>query len=779
MRRSLTIKYSLVLAAALLVNLTAVAGPPLQRVFFQFDASNGLADNSAQTISCTKTGRMVITTIGHINFYDGGAFSHIDPTADNVFPLPKYNGHYHQYFDKQHHLWLKDKRSVTCLDLLTERFIVNVDSVIKGMGMNHPVDDMFGDVDNHLWFMSGRKLYGLDLGKEFPVPLDYELQDVDVYQGKLLLQFFANGVVSAYDIESGRHLYDSPAFGPEEQGRYDRSSVLLPDSNYYYQIRNGEKEAVLLRFDASTRQWKQMMALPYHLNNMVKERGKLYIASEYGYWKLDVRTGDTEHEETLTLTRGRKLMTDINVICFDRLGGMWMGTEKRGLLYSRRYKFPFVSYTWDQPEAQTYGRMIYEYQQQHPLDLPRHVNCKYRDSRGWTWTGSYTGLLLERPGHPNKTFTRRDGLLNEMIRSVIEDDSHDMWISTSYGISHLFIAGDSVCHIETYNSVDGVPRESFASAAAIKLGDGTIVMQSLDHVVAFHPSNFYTKELSEMVLYPKLIRLMVNGRFMEPGMALDGKVILNRSATRIREVSVNYNQNTLSLTFSGLNYERPIQTYYRVRVHGVKDYENWRVLSHANSEGLVDGQGLLHLPLTALRPGRYQIELQASMVPDHWPQEPFVWVVNVKQPWWRSTGIYLLLAVVVLSLFAVNFWYYTRITRLRFLRNNQEDDLMRRIRSYAERAASLARDWDIDLSPSETERLEDSVESNTESSHLFDKAMVQIVPYLHEHRGQHVSMQQLSALTGIPVMKLYDVLSANLYKSPRQIAEKLRNSMPR
>ena len=129
-----------------------------QRLFFSFDASNGLADNSAQTIKCTKTGRMVITTIGHINFYDGDDFTHSDPKPENMFPLPGSRGHYHLNFDRFHHLWLKDKGTVTCLDLLTERFIQNVDSVIKAMGVKHRVDDMFGDSANRLWCMCGRTL---------------------------------------------------------------------------------------------------------------------------------------------------------------------------------------------------------------------------------------------------------------------------------------------------------------------------------------------------------------------------------------------------------------------------------------------------------------------------------------------------------------------------------------------------------------------------------------------------------------------------------------------
>ena len=42
-----------------------------ERLFEYFNASDGLADNSAQVIKCTKTGRMVTATVGQINFFDG------------------------------------------------------------------------------------------------------------------------------------------------------------------------------------------------------------------------------------------------------------------------------------------------------------------------------------------------------------------------------------------------------------------------------------------------------------------------------------------------------------------------------------------------------------------------------------------------------------------------------------------------------------------------------------------------------------------------------------
>lgn len=97
--------------------------------FYVYNAANGLADNSAQTVTCTKTGRLVITTMGQINFFDGVKFTYIDPSSENLFPLKDYKGNYHLYFDKYHHLWLKDRGDVTCVNLTTESFVASIEEI--------------------------------------------------------------------------------------------------------------------------------------------------------------------------------------------------------------------------------------------------------------------------------------------------------------------------------------------------------------------------------------------------------------------------------------------------------------------------------------------------------------------------------------------------------------------------------------------------------------------------------------------------------------------------
>ena len=63
-----------------------------------------------------------------------------------------------------------------------------------------------------------------------------------------------------------------------------------------------------------------------------------------------------------------------------------------------------------------------------------------------------------------------------------------------------------------------------------------------------------------------------------------------------------------------------------------------------------------------LKPGDYHVEVQASLFPDQWQEDlpddqRFVWIVHVKEPWWRTTGLYVLLGAVLLALLIVNFFF--------------------------------------------------------------------------------------------------------------------------
>lgn len=770
----LTIKTLYLFVISTLIALSAQASN--ERVFRVINAANGLADNSSQYLVCTKTGRMIISTLGNLNFYDGNSFTHINTSTQFQYQLPLYKGNYHLYFDRRHHLWVKNTYSVTCVDLSLEQFVTNVDSVFRNdLQCQDLVQDLFTDRNGSNWLLTENGLYSVNEKKYYNVLKDRNLQDVDVYDDKILLTFYDNGEEVGQDIDTGKTIHRTKSYEWDDAEKYSSSSLLYAYKDGYFQIRNGEKESILMWFDLTNLKWSILKRMEYHMNGIAKEDDGhvLHIPSEYGYWTYDIETKEFEHIENLRLTTGKTLNTDCNTMAFDKQGGMWIGTEKRGLLYARPGTSRFKTYTWDQPEALEMEVLMREMNQNITEFNGKKANCMYTDSRGWSWFGTTYGLYLYRtPKSEPVIFTRRTGLLNNVIHAVVEDKKHNIWISTSCGISCIMFEGEKIIFVNSFNIDDNVPNESFVNSKAICLDDGTIAMQAIDHVIVFNPEDFDMVNIPRPIkLYPKLVRMMVNGNFVEPRKSEENNVIIDKAISRIYDISLNSDQNNLSLTFSGLNYFRPLQTYYRVRVLGAGLDSDWKVYSYYNTTGNVDYKGMLHLPLLGLLPGEYSIEVQASMFPNQWPERPYVWKVFVNQPWWRTTGVYMVLLFVLIVFLVVNFFLYNKNMKMRSLRNNEESDMIRKIRSFVERCDSFDNE---SLSVTQEELYGDIQDTKSQLSPKFIKVMLKLIPFVHSHAKGELTMNLLSKEAGMDIVEFYNVISGELYKSPRELMKLTR-----
>ena len=767
----MTRRYAIILLTVLLSILTAGAVNVSPRVFRNYTAANGLADNGAQTILCTKTGRLVITTAGQINFYDGASFSYIDPLDENIYALSEYRGNYHLYFDKYHHIWLKNTGSVTCVELITERFVPSIEDVFAEFGVKERVMDLFVDRTGVVWLLTANGLYSVATKQYIKPRAGLNLQDLEVYKDKFLMLFYENGLMEMYDIAKGKRLTENRPYNDEMARHYAASSLVMMDSTKVYQIRNGAKEAILMQYDVPRKEWTELLRTPYHLNSLVKHDSLLYVPCEYGYWTVHESSYETTHIEALSILSGQPLETDINVIAFDRQGGMWAGTESRGILYSRPYKPPFIPYAWGTPTANQLGSMMSNVNQW-PKFRDRTVNCVFKDSRGWTWVGTSQGLQVYRRESDllPQVYTTKDGLYNNIVHSIVEDQAHHIWVATSYGISVvLFDEDDKVHFINSYNEYDHVPNEVFVNGKAMLLPDGQIAMQSLDHVVLFDPTKMSTLDNNyPFKIYPKLIKLMVNGIDVTPTTEIDGKRILNRALSRVWGLDLNYNQNSLTLVFSALNYFRPQQTFYRVRVLGLD--EEWRILSPFSSD-MVDKDGLLHLPLIALRPGHYTIQVQASLAPDVWDTKPYEWTIDVNEPWWRSVGLFGLLAFVLVVMAGINLFYYMKNANLRAMRNSEEIGLINRIYAFVDRCNTSAEVLEPVVEEYTSAQPDPQVELDEDFLKIYKK-IAHVVEF--ERKKKKMTMRRLSNAAGMDAKTFYQVITTNIFKSPRPLIKQAR-----
>ena len=752
--------YGLIMAF-LLSSLTALAEDSTRdRRFRVINAADGLADNSAQTIKSTFSGRLVVSTIGHINFYDGSGFTHIS-SGDSRYLLPKYKGHYHLYFDDSHHLWLKDKGMVTCVNMLTEQFVSDIGSIFQAQGVKGHVEDMFVDSSGSIWLVQGNNIYSRHGKVSLPLRKGRVLQDMDISDNIVLL-FYDDCQVDVYDIIAKKKLYSTNSLNHEEVKDYQESSVIYKYRNGFFQIRNGNNKAVLMWFDLGTRQWTKVLSTDYYLSNMTVKDDVLYISSAYGYWTYDTDSRQIEHYEMIKLTDGRELLTDMNCIEFDRQGGMWIGTEKRGLLYSKYIKSPFNVMTWDNPLSVKYAEMMDKVCTYDMLVKGHRLNCTYKDSRGWIWVGSLNGLYYFKPGQKDSICVKKeDGMVNDVVHSIIEDGKHNIWVSTSNGIVGLVIKNGKVTFVNSFINSDGIPAEAFVNGRAMRLDDGTIVMQALDHVVSFNPMKMSIMEGNNILLHPKFVRLQVNGTNIFAGTEIDGRVVTEKAVSRLNMIELPSTQNSLSLKFSSLNYFRPIQTYYRYRVSGLQD--KWVMLSYYNSKGLVDKNGILHLPLLGLEPGNYMVEVQASMYPGKWTTPPVKVVVRIKEPWWRTTGLTLLISGVFLILIIWNIVIFSGNSRLKMKRNVSEVELFRRIDGFISRAESCRME-------KQTRRSVDDESEDVTSGADLDKdaveLLMELVPYSRNGKLDHNVLVQLAMKKRIKLTDIYDIITNNIFRSP-------------
>jgi len=774
MKEYLRILYVLTFFCLLAVRASAIEE---ERSFVVINAANGLADNSAQVVKCTRTGRIVISTNGNVNFYDGKTFSHDDLDASNEYPLSNYQGHYHLYFDKNHHIWLKDKQKVFCMDLITERYIDNVDSVINDLNPPAPIIDLFADHENELWLLMKTGIYSVKYKQTYHVADSLNLQDIDVFDNTIYM-FYDNGVVQGVDT-LGNIICEVQAYDQSKVSKYSDSVVLEPYGDGFFQIRNGRKCGILLFFNTKTKTYETILEQDYTLNNIYyDEKGKyLYIPSVYGYWVYNPVTKEKEHYEVLTMANGGKLETDCNAMVIDHQGGLWIGTEKRGVLYSPPYSRVFHRYRLDTPEARKYSMMMDTLQQNIEEYRNLRANCQFIDSRGWTWTGTRRGLYVLRPGQAKpELFTKKVGLSNDVVHAIVEDFDHNIWVSTSCGLAFFLIRNDEIIFRNNFGATSGVPNESFENCKAMVLPDSTIIMQGVEHVIAFKPSELLDVNQPHLVdnIKPKLVRILVNGDDVVPNVPMDDNVVVDRAFTRVKHIYLKNDQNTLSLTFSALNYFRPRQTYYRVRVPELS--HEWILFSPFGST-FIDNNGLLHFPMTNLKPGDYHIEVQTSMFPDMWEENipedrRFIWELHVSQSWWRSKGPYVLMGIILFSMVIANFIIYNKNTRKRVQRNTAEEDIIRKLRYFMNRCkAPTMQTLSLNINDFSTVA---NRQSNESLSPEFIKTMLKLLPFISAHQNKFVSMRKLSEVAGVDVLKLYDLMSSNLYKNPRELVLKMR-----
>jgi len=273
------------------------------------------------------------------------------------------------------------------------------------------------------------------------------------------------------------------------------------------------------------------------------------------------------------------------------------------------------------------------------LNGPCKVLCL--DRQDLVWVGTLNGLFVINPKNKEAHFFgKAEGMPSEMINGIIEDKLGNVWVTTSNGLCRFSHQKGGNLKLTVFDSQNKLGHTNFGWLTTGHLADGNLFFGVQDGYYVVNPAKVKSMRYTG---HPVFTSLYVNNQEVVAGKEYDGKVILPSALSATDKLVLRYNENFITVHFSGLNFDMPSHTYYKYRLKGVN--EQWVETSP------LDGVGTANY--TNLAPGEYELEVYSAGFDKVWSKQMAKLQIVVEPPfwatWWAKT-IYVLLFVAVIIL---------------------------------------------------------------------------------------------------------------------------------
>ncbi len=363
---------------------------------------------------------------------------------------------------------------------------------------------------------------------------------------------------------------------------------------------------------------------------------EIFEDSDHNVWLGTLNSGVNRYDRK-TRTFGLYHVEDqtslhsnyVSSIIEDRQGNLWFGTSNGiDVMDKERGTFRYIARDDANPSSLSNN----------------NVNALLQDSRGIIWVATRDGLnRMNSDGESFTVFKEKDGLPDNTILSILEDLNHNLWLATPNGLCNAVVdslqGGDINVRFINYDESDGLQGRVFNEKAAFKTRAGELLFGGFYGFNLFSPEKFNVKKEQPQVVFTGL---QVFNKPVHPLERLEGHVILNESLSDAKEISLKYNQNVFSLSFSVLGMATSGKEKFSYMLEGF------------NKEWLSADAGQRSVTYTNINPGKYtlHIKLDTDNRLNTEAQSALI-TIRILPPFWLTLPaflIYLLVATGILLL---------------------------------------------------------------------------------------------------------------------------------
>ncbi len=299
----------------------------------------------------------------------------------------------------------------------------------------------------------------------------------------------------------------------------------------------------------------------------------------------------------------------------DSAGMIWVSTYSRGV-----YRYDPVGDAWT----------IYEHTPADAAGLPYNkITSAFEDSQKRLWIATQGGgfCLYNRTDDTFTTFNTTNGMPNDVVYQIVEDQEHNLWLSTNAGLVRY---NPQTGTFKNYTVENGLKTNQFNYKSSFTTADGTLYFGSIEGFVRFKPSLFIEPENEVSIVFTELF---VNNNLVSPD---DKKSLLDQSILYTDKLALPYNKNSFSLSYAVLNYSNLNANHIVYMLEGFD--KEW-----------IDPEGKQNILYSNLNPGKYVLKVRLKENAEKVQSENLkTLTVYIRPPFWLSGLAYFIYSVLLI-----------------------------------------------------------------------------------------------------------------------------------
>ncbi len=259
-------------------------------------------------------------------------------------------------------------------------------------------------------------------------------------------------------------------------------------------------------------------------------------------------------------------------------------------------------------------------------------------SVGDFWIGTLGGGLnkfVDGKGEKEDAFVSykmQDGLPNNVIKGVLEDDNKNLWLSTNKGLSKF---NPVEITFKNFDINDGLQSNEFQELARLKRDSGELVFGGINGFNAFFPDEIQDNSYEAETVITKL---SISNEEVNIGQKFNQRVILDKSLSATDKIQLKYKENSFSFEFAALHFAAPEKNKFAYKLEGFD--KDW-VYTDSKKR---------FATYTNLAPNNYVLKVKASNNDGIWDSTPTTLQIEIIPPFWRTSFAYFIYLLLILGL---------------------------------------------------------------------------------------------------------------------------------